>query len=202
MHNRLFRHFGTFTLLAGLAGAAQAHTGHGSHGLLQGLAHPLAADHLLAMLAVGLWSASALPTGTVWRGPAAFLLAMAASALLGGAMAPLPYLEHGVALTTVLFGVLLVLATRPGAVPPAVGLGLITAAAALHGLAHGAEAPAQGVAGYALGFLATTAALHLAGVAAGLSIKQWLGRRTGPLLRGLGLGLGAAGLSLFVQLAA
>lgn len=202
MHYRQFRHLGAFTVLAGLAGAAQAHTGHGSHGLMQGLAHPLAADHLLAMLAVGLWSASTLPPGKVWRGPAAFLLAMAASALLGGAMAPLPFLEHGVALTTVLLGVLLVLATRPGAVPPAVGLGLIAAAASLHGLAHGAEAPAQGVAGYALGFLATTATLHLAGMGTGLSITRWLGRRTGPCLRGLGLSLGAAGLSLFVQLAA
>lgn len=202
MHNRHFRHLGAFTLLAGLAGAAQAHTGHGSHGLMQGLAHPLAIDHLLALLAVGLWSASALPPGQVWRGPALFLLAMVVSAGLGSAGVHLPYLEQGLALTAVLLGALLVLVTRPRAVPPAIGLLLIAAAASLHGLAHGAEAPALGTAAYALGFLATSAALQLAGVGAGLSIRRWLGRRTGSCLRGLGLGLGAAGLSLFVQLAA
>lgn len=202
MHNRLFRRLGAFTMLAALAGAAQAHSGHGSHGLMQGLAHPLAADHLLALLAVGLWSVSALPPGQVWRGPTVFLLAMGASALAGMAGATLPLLEHGVALTTVLFGAMLVLATRPLAMPPAIGLVLIAAAAALHGLAHGAEAPAAGASGYALGLLVTTAALHLAGVGVGVSIQRWLGARAGLGLRGLGLGLGAAGLSLFVQLAA
>ena len=72
-------------LLMGLAGAAQAHTGHGTHSLMEGLAHPFGLDHLLAMLAVGVWSVSALPQGKAWWGPATFLLALVASAALGAA---------------------------------------------------------------------------------------------------------------------
>ena len=61
--------------LLACAGAAQAHTGHGTSSLFEGLVHPLGADHLLAMLAVGLWSATTLPAGKVWQGPATFMLA-------------------------------------------------------------------------------------------------------------------------------
>ena len=59
-------------LLMGLAGAAQAHTGHGTHSLMEGLAHPFGLDHLLAMLAVGVWSVSALPQGKAWWGQPCF----------------------------------------------------------------------------------------------------------------------------------
>ena len=188
------------TLLAGVAGAAQAHTGHGTSSLFEGLVHPFGADHLLAMVAVGVWSVSALPASKAWQGPAAFLLALIVSATLGMLGFTVPYLEHGVSLSVVMFGAMLLLARRHMA--PAIGLGLIAAAASLHGLAHGSETPESGFAGYAVGFLFTTALLHIGGVGMGLAIRRWLGERSGVVLGGLGALLSAAGLYLFGQLAA
>lgn len=185
-------------LLAGLAGASQAHTGHGTESLMAGLAHPFGLDHLLAMVAVGIWSVTALPAGRTWQGPAVFLLALIASATLGMLGVSVPYLEHGVALSVVLFGVLLVLARRTWS--PVLGLGLIGLAAALHGLAHGSETPEAGFAGYAVGFLFTTAMLHIGGVGVGLAIKRWLTDHSGLALGGLGTASGVAGLFLFGQL--
>lgn len=194
------RRFGSLLLLASLAGAAQAHTGHGTSSLMEGLVHPFGLDHLLAMVAVGVWSVSALPAGRAWQGPATFLLALIVSATLGMLGVTVPYLEQGVSLSVVLFGLMLVVAARP--VPVAVGLGLVAVASSFHGLAHGAETPESGFLGYAVGFLLTTAALHVGGVGVGLSIRRWLGQRSGLALGGLGTALSAAGVYLFSQLAA
>ena len=187
-------------LLAGLAGAAQAHTGHGTHSLMEGLVHPFGLDHLLAMVAVGVWSVSALPRDKAWQGPATFLLALVISAALGAAGVTVPYLEHAISLSVVLFGLMLIVAQR--AMPVVLGLGLIAAASSLHGLAHGAETPETGFAGYAAGFMLTTAVLHISGVGVGLAIQRWLAERRGAVLGGLGAAVGAAGLYLFGQLAA
>lgn len=184
--------------LAGTALGAQAHTGHGTHSLLAGLAHPLGADHLLAMVAVGIWSVSALPAGKAWQGPLTFLLALVLSAVAGMMGVTLSYLEHAISLSVVLFGAMLILAAKP--LSPAIGLGLVAFAASLHGLAHGAETPESGFAGYAVGFLLTTAALHLGGVSVGLAFKRWLADRSGLALGGLGMALGGSGLYLFSQL--
>ncbi|TNF53076.1 MAG: HupE/UreJ family protein [Burkholderiales bacterium] len=186
------------TALASTAIAAQAHTGHGTESLMEGLIHPFGPDHLLAMVAVGVWSVSALPAGKTWQGPATFLLALIVSATLGMLGVTVPYLEHGVSLSVVLFGLMLIAARQP--VPPAVGLGLIAAAAVLHGLAHGSETPDAGFAGYAAGFLITTAALHLGGVGVGLSIQRFLAERRHVALGGLGTAVGVAGAYLFTQL--
>lgn len=176
---------------------ASAHTGHETESFIEGLAHPIGADHLLAMVAVGIWSVSALPAHKAWQGPATFLLALVLSAVLGASGVTLPFLEHALALSVVLFGAMLVLAAKP--VPKAFGLGLIAAAASLHGLAHGAETPETGFAGYATGFLLTTAALHLGGVGLGLGIRRWLAARSTVVLGSLGTLLGFAGLYLFSQ---
>jgi urease accessory protein len=164
---------------------------------MEGLAHPFGLDHLLAMLAVGVWSVSALPAHKAWQGPATFLLTLVASAVLGASGVTLPYLEHAIALSVVLFGAMLIVAAKP--VPTSVGLGLIAAAASLHGLAHGAETPETGFAGYAAGFLLTTAVLHLGGVGLGLSIRRWLAARSTVVLGSLGTLLGFAGVYLFSQ---
>jgi len=178
--------------------SAHAHTGHGTTSLMEGLVHPFGPDHLLAMVAVGLWSVVALPAGRAWQGPAAFLLALMGGAVLGLAGVAPPYLEHTISLSVVMFGAMLLLATRR--LPAALGLGLIALASSLHGLAHGAETPDTGFAGYALGFLLTTAALHLGGVGLGLAIRRWLSARQGLALGGLGMALGGTGLYLFSQL--
>lgn len=164
---------------------------------MEGLAHPFGADHLLAMLAVGIWSVSALPDHKVWQGPATFMLALVVSAVLGASGVTLPYLEHAIALSVVLFGAMLIFATRT--LPKNAGLALIAVAASLHGLAHGAEAPTTSLTGYAAGFLLTTGVLHTGGVAIGLSIRRWLSGRGTTVLTGLGALLAGAGLVLFAQ---
>ena len=186
-----------FAAACALSTGASAHTGHGTHSLMEGLAHPFGADHLLAMLAVGVWSVSALPTRQAWQGPATFMLALVLSAALGASGVSVPYLEHAIALSVTLFGAMLILATTP--MPKTLGLGLIAAAASLHGLAHGAETPHTGFAGYAVGFLLTTAALHLGGVGIGLSIRRWLAERSTTVLGSLGGLLSVTGLYLFSQ---
>lgn len=169
--------------LALAAGTASAHTGHGTDSLFQGLAHPLGLDHLLAMVAVGVWSAAAFDGARRWLAPLTFLTAMTAAALLAMAGVSVPFVEHGIALSVLMFGAMLAFAKR---VPAAPGLALVAVAAALHGMAHGAELPAgASVAGYALGFLATTAALHAGGVGLGSALRErgaWIWRSSGALL--------------------
>lgn len=183
--------------LALATSVAQAHTGHGTEGVSAGLAHPLGLDHLLAMLAVGVWSVSALPANKTWWGPAVFMLSLLASAALGALGLSVPWLEHLIALSVVLFGFMLLARQK---MPVAFGLGLVALAAGLHGLAHGAEAPASGFASYALGFLLTTATLHFGGVLAGLGIRRCLADRSGWVTATLGTLCGGAGLYLFSQL--
>jgi len=186
--------------LAALAAAtgAAAHTGHGgghdTASLFTGLAHPLGgADHLLAMVAVGLWSAAALPAGRRLAGPLAFLLALAAGALAGVQGLGLPAVEAGVAASVLLMAGLMLARRR---LPAALGLALVAGAGLLHGLAHGAEAPAAGsLLAYGLGFLATSALLHAAGLGLGrqlLALQAWVWRVAAG-------GLGAAGLLMLAR---
>lgn len=186
----------TALLLA--AGAAQAHTGHGTSGWSEGLTHPMGFDHLLAMVAVGIWSVSALPAHKAWWGPATFMLSLVASAVLGHMGVSLPFLEQMISLSVVLLGVMLVLTQVK--LPTALGLGLVALAACLHGLAHGMETPATGFAAYAAGFLVTTAALHFGGVTAGLALRRYLAQKTTWAMAGLGTLLGGSGVYLFSQL--
>ena len=184
--------------LALTSGLAQAHTGHGTTGIAEGLAHPLGADHLLAMLAVGVWSVSALPTNKAWWGPATFMLSLVVSAALGAAGFSLPFLEQMIALSVVLFGGMLVLSRCK--IPVGLGLGWVALAAALHGLAHGSETPDSGFATYALGFLAATASLHFGGVAIGAGLRKLLAEKTSWALASLGVLCSGSGVYLFSQL--
>ncbi|HOE43548.1 MAG TPA: HupE/UreJ family protein [Rhodoferax sp.] len=179
-------------------GAAQAHTGHGTSGVLEGLVHPFGLDHLLAMVAVGVWSVSALPASQAWRGPAMFMLALVVSAALGAAGVSVPFLEQLISLSVVLFGLMLVFSRSQ--IPAAFGLCLVALAASLHGVAHGAETPETGFATYAAGFLLTTAALHFGGVLAGLGVRRWLASRASLAVSGFGILCGGAGLYLFSQI--
>jgi urease accessory protein len=98
----------------------------------------------------------------------------------------------------VLFGVMLVASRQK--MPLALGLGLVALASSMHGLAHGAETPDTGFAGYAAGFLLTTAILHLGGVAAGLGVRRYLASTADWVITAMGTLLGGAGLYLFSQL--
>jgi len=156
---------------------AQAHPGHGAAGFTHGLIHPLGGlDHLLAMFAVGLWAAQR-GGRALWALPAAFLGVMTLGGALGMAHAQIPFVEQGILLSVLVLGVLIAAAVR---LPLALGMAIVGLFALCHGLAHGAEMPANaaGVA-YAAGFVLATALLHACGIAAGLMAKnvashQWV----------------------------
>jgi len=146
------------------AGAAQAHTGHGpTAGFLHGFTHPLfGADHLLAMVAVGLWAAMA-GGRSLWAVPAAFVGVMAIGGALGMAGVGLPGVEAMILASVVVLGAL---AAFRVALPVAAGMAVVGAFALFHGQAHGAEMPA-GAGGlvYGAGFVLATAGLHGVGIA-------------------------------------
>jgi urease accessory protein len=185
-------------LLVALAGSAGAHTGHGTESVYAGLAHPFGLDHLLAMVAVGLWSVFALPAGRAWMGPVTFMLALVVGAAVGASGATLPFLEVAISASVVVFGAMLILVPRQ--IPVGLGLAFVALAASLHGLAHGAESPGSaGFAGYAVGFLLTTATLHFGGVLAGLSVRRWFAIHATRALGGFGLACSGAGVYLLSQ---
>ncbi|NQD91584.1 HupE/UreJ family protein [Pseudomonas sp. CrR25] len=156
---------------------AFAHPGHAQPGLLAGLSHPLQGlDHLLAMLAVGLWAAQQVGVAR-WALPLAFLASMLLGGLLGFAGLQLPLLETGIASSVLALGVLVAVAVR---LPLAIALGLTVLFALSHGVAHGLELPALASPwAYAGGFLAATAALH----GAGYALVRGLPPAAAPLVR-------------------
>lgn len=149
--------------LALLPSMAFAHTGHGEGAaLLSGITHPLGGlDHVLAMLAVGLW-AGITGARAVWTLPLAFVAAMIAGGALGAAGIGLPMVEPMILASIIVIGALAAMALRPGL---AASLGLVALFGLFHGHAHGTEGPASGLALYALGYAGATMALHLAGIA-------------------------------------
>ena len=182
-------------MIALIAAPALAHTGHGdANGFLHGMEHPvLGADHLLAMLAVGLWSGFVLPT-RFWVGAAAFMGAMVLGAGLSWAGIGLPMVETVILVSVVVFGLLTLVARRgQGAGITGASLAAIAVFATAHGHAHASEAAGNTLA-YLAGFLVATAALHLAGigiaraVAARPTVQRAIG--SGITLSGLWLLLG------------
>lgn len=173
-----------------IAGPALAHTGHGEvSGFLHGLEHPVfGMDHLLAMLAVGLWSGFVLPRA-FWAGAAAFMGAMVLGAGLSWSGIGFPFVEAVITGSVLAFG-LLVLVSRRGqsAGLTAAALAAISAFALAHGHAHATEAVGNALP-YLAGFLISTAALHLAGIGLARAVA------TRPLVqRALGAGVALSGL--------
>ncbi len=172
---------------------AMAHTGLGhTSGFAQGLAHPVfGPDHLLAMLAVGLWSGFAIPS-RFWMGAAVFLAAMTAGAGLSWAGFGYPAVETVIVVSVVVFGAL-VLAARPGQSDALTlaSLGAIAVFASAHGHAHASEA-AGAIRHYLAGFLAATAALHLIGI--GLARRVAVASHAQLIQSTLGAGIAGAGL--------
>lgn len=149
---------------------AMAHPGHGAAGgLLQGLGHPLSGvDHLLAMVAVGLWAAQ-LGKRATWAVPTAFVSVMIVGAALGfaGALSgtTVPFVEQGIVASVFILGVLVASTCK---LPLQYSTALVGVFALFHGLAHGAEMPlSMNAAPYAVGFILSTAVLHLVGIGLG-----------------------------------
>jgi urease accessory protein len=194
-----------FALLFIAAGAlstgASAHMGtdlHSHGSFMTGLLHPLGGmDHLLAMLAVGVWSAvSARRAGPalLW-GPLAFANMLVLGALLGLQGMGGAVVEPMVAASVLALGLLVL--TRQG-MNAAASMVLVGGFAVFHGLAHGAELAATGDAVAAVaGMFVTTIALHFSGVALGWSLRAanvWATRATGAAVA-------ASGMALLMQLA-
>jgi urease accessory protein len=155
-----------------MASPAAAHTGGMAGGFFSGFAHPMfGADHVVAMVAVGLWGAF-LGAPAIWLLPIVFPLVMAFGGVLGILSVPLPGTEIFIAISAILLGMAVAIRAQP---PLWLAAVLVGAFAIFHGHAHGAELPpgADAVA-YSLGFVVATGLLHLAGIAFGL-LARWPG---------------------------
>ena len=152
------------------AGPAAAHSGLGpGSGFAAGFLHPmLGADHVVAMVAVGLWGAF-LGRPALWLLPVIFPLVMAAGGAAGVLGLPLPAVEAGIAASAIVLGAMVALAVRP---PLWVAALLVGSFAIFHGHAHGTELPASAnPAAFAMGFVIATGLLHLAGIALGALVR-------------------------------
>lgn len=162
-------------VLALVPSIALAHTGVSvEHDLMHGFLHPIGGiDHILAMVAVGVF-AYVLGGRALYLVPLAFVGMMAVGFLLGVGGVGVPFVELGIALSSVVIGGVAALG-RP--MPVVAASALVGAFAVFHGVAHGAEMP-LGASGwqYALGFVAATALLHLAGIVAAMGVAKVVGR--------------------------
>jgi urease accessory protein len=148
-----------------------------------GVLHPLGGlDHLLAMVAVGIWAAQ-LGGRARWAVPAAFMAALAAGAALGAGGLTFGWMEQAIAASVLALGLLVISAAR---LPLTAGMALAAFFALFHGVAHGSEIPANASGlGYGSGFLVATAALHAAGVGLGMltaRAPQWVRQSAGASL--------------------
>jgi urease accessory protein len=176
--------------LLGMGSVAHAHTNGLPHmDLVAGLSHPFSGlDHILAMVAVGLW-ATQLGGRALWLVPLTFVLTMAAGGTLGFMGMPLPHVELGIAGSVLVLGGLVAFSSR---LPLAVSMGLVGVFAIFHGYAHGAEIAAEASAvWYSLGFMLATATLHGIGIGAGLAAGRGIPAR---LVRFSGAAIAASGL--------
>lgn len=175
---------------------AIAHTGELNGGFLGGFAHPLfGSDHVVAMVAVGLWGAFLGPP-PMFVLPIVFPLVMAVGGVLGIVGVPLPAAELAIATSAIVLGLMVASAARP---PLWVAATIVGAFAIFHGYAHGAELPAgTDAAAYSIGFVTATGLLHLAGIALGLTVR-WPAGRMG--VRGTGAAIACAGLLFLWRLA-
>ncbi len=158
---------------------AQAHPGHGpADSFASGLNHPLhGLDHILAMVAVGLWAAQ-MGGRSRWVVPVTFVSLMTVGGAMGMLGLPLPMVETGILVSVVAMGVLIAAAAR---LPLAASMALVGVFAIFHGHAHGTEIPAAASGlNYALGFILATALLHACGLGLGLLAQK---RLTMPALR-------------------
>jgi len=169
---------------------AFAHTGETAGGFLAGVTHPVfGPDHVIAMVAVGMWGVFLGPPA-IWLLPIVFPLVMAFGGVLGIIGVPLPAVEAGIAASAIVLGLMVALAAQP---PLWIAAVLVGAFAIFHGYAHGKELPdgAHAVA-YAAGFVIATGLLHLTGVAFGLLARWPAGRLA---VRGAGGAIALIGLA-------
>lgn len=154
---------------------AHAHVAQGqAAGFFTGIEHPWSGlDHILAMVAVGLWGAQ-LGNPAIWVLPIAFPMMMAVGAMMGLMGIPVPGVEIGIALSAIMLGLMVLLDMRAKLLIAGILVGFF---AIFHGHAHGTELPA-GQSGllYSMGFVIGTGCLHGVGILIGLIHKYPVGR--------------------------
>jgi len=177
------------------APSAQAHVEQGQAiGFITGLEHPWSGlDHVLAMIAVGLWGAQ-LGNPALWLLPVTFPMVMSMGAMMGLLGMPLPGIEIGIALSAILLGAVVFGEVRPKLYIAAILVGFF---AIFHGHAHGTELPA-GQSGllYSMGFVIATGCLHGIGITLGL-VHRWPAGKLA--LRGAGAFITAMGVFFLWQ---
>lgn len=158
-----------FLLLCGPSAFAHPQNGE-AVGFLTGFRHPISGlDHVLAMVAVGLWGAQ-LGSPAIWLLPVAFPIVMAVGGMLGLMGIPLPGTEYGIALSAILLGAAVLFELRPTLPIAATLVGVF---AIFHGHAHGTELPpGQSAMLYSMGFVIATGCLHAVGIGVG-TVHRW-----------------------------
>jgi urease accessory protein len=154
---------------------AHAHEAEGiAGGFISGFLHPLFGwDHVVAMVAVGLWGAF-LGDRAIWVLPVVFPLVMAFGGALGVLGIPVPAVETGIAGSAIVLGAMVAFAVRPAMWVAAI---IVGAFAIFHGHAHGTELPgAANPLSYSVGFVVSTGLLHLGGIAFGLLVRWPAGK--------------------------
>ncbi|MDI7865031.1 HupE/UreJ family protein [Rhizobiaceae bacterium n13] len=190
---------GTCSVVAGIPSLALAHTGStDTSGFVHGFSHPISVlDHVVAMIMVGVlaWQ---LGGRALWLLPATFLMVMAIGGTLGVLGIGVPFVEVGIALSVLVLGVIVALEVRA---PAAVAMGIVGLFAVFHGHAHGAEMPetVEGVA-YALGFVAATTVLHVAGLSIGLLLGKVFEKKGALAVKSTGAVAALAGAGLLIGL--
>lgn len=182
--------FFAFSAVSLTATAVAAHDGTGlAGGFISGFLHPLGGpDHMLAMVAVGLWGAI-LGRPLLLVLPVVFPLMMAAGGVLGILGVPIPPVEFGIALSVLVLGGAIALGWRARVW---VAVLLVAGFAVFHGYAHGNELPsAADPVGYSVGFVFATGLLHLVGIGLGVLAERFGGLRLVRVLGGL---IAAAGV--------
>ena len=168
---RINRALAAFLILALESQMAFAHTQKGEAvGFLTGFRHPISGlDHVLAMVAVGLWGAQ-LGSPAIWLLPVAFPMVMAFGGMLGLMGVPLPGTEYGIAISAILLGACVLFELK---LPLPAAATLVGFFAIFHGHAHGTELPpGQSALLYSIGFVIATGCLHGVGIGIG-TVHRW-----------------------------
>ncbi|WP_242217462.1 HupE/UreJ family protein [Shinella zoogloeoides] len=162
-----------FTAFAATAAPAFAHLNPEEHGsFMAGLSHPLfGLDHILVMVAVGLWAAQ-IGGKALWGVPLAFVTTMAIGFGLALAGIGLPFVEPAILASVVALGLLVAMAVKLDTVMSAA---IVAVFALFHGHAHGGELGSAGALQFGVGFVVATAFLHIAGIGLGLGIARLSG---------------------------
>ncbi|BEU03765.1 urease accessory protein UreJ [Agarivorans sp. OAG1] len=179
-------------LLLSFNASAHEVTGFGG-GFVSGFVHPvLGVDHVVAMIAVGLWGAL-LGAPAIWVLPVVFPLVMAFGGVLGIIGLPIPAVETGIATSAVVLGGMIAFALKPHLLVAAIVVAIF---AIFHGHAHGTELPQSATPlAYSIGFVLSTGLLHLCGIVFGQLVRAPAGR---VLIQATGGVIATAGVWILV----